>query len=46
METITKENIHELQDYLEQEGYTFIVHTFNEKQKYDYIAEILSSLEC
>ena len=24
MKTITKENIHELQDYLEQEGYTFI----------------------
>jgi len=39
MKTITKDNIHDLQNYLEQEGYTFIVHTFNEKQKYDYIAE-------
>ena len=39
MKMITKENIHDLQDYLEQEGYTFIVYAGVQNYEIDYIAE-------
>ena len=39
MKIITKENIHDLQDYLEQEGYTFIVYAGVQNYEIDYIAK-------
>ena len=39
MKIITRENIHDLQDYLEQEGYTFIVYAGVQNYEIDYIAD-------